>query len=101
MATILRNGAVLWTKTFRAGEFEMCHSLQNIEHHHFKFAAHRRPGDIHVHFFGTDCLSFSDQICLQDGDAMQVGAEGFGRPLLNSVRVEKSKPGIVKVGPLG
>jgi hypothetical protein len=32
---------------------------------------------------------------------MQVAAEGFGRPLLNPVRVEKSKPGIVKVVPLG
>ena len=42
-ATILREGAVLWTKTFRTGESEMCHSLQNIEHHHFKFEAHRRP----------------------------------------------------------
>jgi hypothetical protein len=79
----------------------MCHGLQNIEHHHFKFAAHRRPGDVHVHFFGTDCLSFSDQIRLQDGDVVQVAAEGFGRPLLNPVRGEKSKPGIVKVVPLG
>jgi hypothetical protein len=30
-----------------------------------------------------------------------VAAEGFGRPLLNPVHVEKSKPGIVKVVPLG
>jgi hypothetical protein len=101
VATILRNGAVLWTKTFRTGESEMCHSLRNIEHHHFKFPAHRRAGDVHVHFFGTDCLSFSDQIRLQDGDVMQVAAEGFGRPLLNPVRVEKSKPGVAKVVPLG
>jgi hypothetical protein len=101
VATIPRNGAVLWTRTFRTGESGMCHSLQNIEHHHFKFAAHRRPGDVHVHFFGTDCLSFSDQIRLQDGDVVQVAAEGFGRPLLNPVGVEKSKPGIVKVVPLG
>jgi hypothetical protein len=101
VATIIRNGAVLWTKTFRTGESEMCHSLQNIEHHHFKFEAHRRPGDVHVHFFGTDCLSFSDQLRLQDGDVMQVAAEGFGRPLMNPVRVEKSKPVVVKVVPLG
>jgi hypothetical protein len=101
VATILRNGDVLWTKTFCTGESEMCHSLQNIEHHHFKFDAHRRPGDVHVHFFGTDCLSFSDRVRLQDGDVMQVSAEGFGRALMNPVRQEKSKPGIVKVIPLG
>jgi hypothetical protein len=79
----------------------MCHSLQNIEHHHFKFEAHRRPGDVHVYFFGTDCLSFSDQVRSQDGDAMQVAAEGSGRALMNPVRLDKSKSGLIKVAPLG
>ncbi len=100
-ATIVRNGTMLWSKSFRTGESEMCHSLKNIEHHHFKFETHRRPGDVHVHFFGTDCLSFSDQVRLQDGDVMQVAAEGFGRPLMNPVRVNKSVPGVIEVIPLG
>jgi hypothetical protein len=78
----------------------MCHSLQNIEHHHFKFDAHRRPGDVHVHFFGTDCLSFSDRVRLLDGDIMQIAAEGFGRPLQNPVRVDKSQAALVNVIPL-
>src|SRR5271169_2398406 len=91
-ASIVRDGAALWTKTFRTGESEMCHSRQNIEHHHFKFEAHRRPGDVHVHFFGTNCLSFSDHVRLRDGDLMQVAARGFGRPLINPVRVDKSAP---------
>lgn len=69
----------------------MCHRLQNIEHHHLKFEAHRRPGDVHVHIFGTDYLSFGDQIRLQDGDLMQMAADGYGRPLRNAVRAEKSK----------
>lgn len=99
-ATILREGAVLWTKTFRTGESEMCHSLQNIEHHHFKFEVHRRPEDIHVHFFGTDCLSFSDHIRLQDGDIMQVDAKGFGRALMNPLRVDKSAAELMHVTPL-
>jgi hypothetical protein len=100
-AAIERSGEVHWTKTFRTGESEMCHSLQNIEHHHFKFEAHRRPGDVHVHFLGTDCLSFSDQVRLQDGDVMQVAVEGYGRPLRNTVHIAKSKPGLIKVIPLG
>jgi len=79
----------------------MCHSLQNIEHHHFKFEGHRRPRQVHIHFFGTDCLSFSDQIRLQDGDVMQVAAAGFGRPLRNPVRKTKSPPELVKVTQLG
>src|ERR1700733_14465703 len=64
--TIDRGGAVLWQKSIRTGEAEMCHSLRNIEHHHFKFDAHRRPGDVHVHYFGADCLSFGDGIRLQN-----------------------------------
>jgi len=84
---IEREGRELWSKSFLTGEAEMCHSLQNIEHHHFKFEAHRRPGDVHVHFFGTNCLSFSDGVRTREGDVMQVAAEGFGRPLRNRVRV--------------
>lgn len=97
---IERDGSVLWSKPFRSGEAEMCHSLQNIEHHHFKFAVHRRPGDVHVHFFGTDCLSFSDGIDLQQGDVMEIGAEGFGRPLRNPVHVCSSAETLISVIPL-
>jgi hypothetical protein len=99
--TIESAGNLLWSKTFRTGEAEMCHSLANIEHHHFKYEAHRRPGDIHVHFFGTDALSFSDGIHLQDGDVMQVSVAGFGRPLRNSVRVAGDKSKLITVKALG
>jgi hypothetical protein len=96
-----RAGNLLWRKAFRTGENEMCHCLANIEHHHFKYAAHRRPGDVHIHFFGTDCLSFSDGIHLQDGDVMQVSIEGFGRPLRNPVRVAGARPELISVKALG
>ena len=99
--TIERGGNVLWSKSFHTGEAAMSHSLQNIEHHHFKFDAHRRPGDVHVHFFGTDCLSFSDGVRLQDGDVMQAAFEGFGRPLRNPVRRIVSAPKLVSAIPLG
>ena len=99
--TIERDGNVLWAKTFRTGESEMCHSLQNIEHHHFKFEGHRQPRQVHIHFFGTDCLSFSDHIRLQDGDVMQVAAEGYGRPLRNPVRKAQLQPELIKVISLG
>lgn len=99
-ASIVRDGRELWSRTFRTGEGEMCHSLQNIEHHHFKFEGHRRPGDVHIHYFGTDALSFSDGVQLEDGDVMQVGCEGFGRTLRNPVRIFSAPQQLVSVGTL-
>lgn len=83
--TIVRNGREHWSHNIRTGEQEMCHSLRNLEHHHFKFALHRRPGDVHVHFLGAHTLSFGHGIRLADGDLMEIQFEGFGRPLRNPV----------------
>ena len=98
---IERGGKILWSKSIRTGEAEMCHSLRNIEHHHFKFPAHRRPGDVHVHFFGTDYLSFGDGIQLASGDVMSMRFEGFGRALRNPVRIAAGLPERIEVTPLG
>jgi hypothetical protein len=98
--SIERSNGVMWTKKIRTGEAEMCHSLQNIEHHHFKFGSHRRPGDVHVHFMGADCLSFGEGIELADGDWMKVEFEGFGRALRNPVHVSISNPALISVIPL-
>jgi hypothetical protein len=83
--TIERGGGVLWSRDIRTGEEEMCHSLRNLEHHHFKFETHRRPGDVHVHFFGAHSLSFGDGLELADGDVMVVHFAGYGRALRNPV----------------
>jgi hypothetical protein len=87
---IERDGRVLWEREIATGEREMCHSLANIEHHHFKFDSHRVPGDVHVHFYGAPALSYSDQIQLCDGDVIIIRFTGFGRPLRNVVRVATS-----------
>jgi hypothetical protein len=94
---IERAGEVIWRKGIQSGESAMCHSLANMEHHHFKFEAHRRPGDIHVHFFGADAFSFGEGIRLADGDVMRVGWDGFGRPLRNTVRMLAGKNALVAV----
>jgi hypothetical protein len=99
--TITRGQNVLWSKKIRTGNAEMCHSLENIEHHHFKYGAHRRPGDVHVHYVGADCLSFGESIALADGDVMQVKFDCFGRALHNTVRVDKAVPNLVRATPLG
>jgi hypothetical protein len=98
--TILRAGKRLWSKTLQTGESAMCHGLANIEHHHFKFAAHRRPGDVHIHFFGADAFSFGEGVRLADGDVMEVRFEGFGRPLRNTVHVERPAESLVTVRPV-
>ena len=98
--SIERGGKLLWTKTLRTGEAEMCHSLQNIEHHHFKLETHRRPGDVHVHYFGAHSLSFGAGVQLADGDVMEVRFDGFGRSLRNPVGVAKMPDALVMVQPL-
>lgn len=87
-ARIERDGQVIWDKNLKTGEQHMCHSLSNIEHHHFKFEGHRQPGTLHVHFFGAHALSFGDGVELQDGDWMDIRYEGFGRPLRNPIHIE-------------
>jgi len=98
---IERGGNILWQRAIRTGEAEMCHSLQNIEHHQFKFDAHRRPGDVHIHYYGAHSVSFGDGIQLADGDVMVIHFDGFGRALRNTVHVTtRSESKLVSVIPL-
>lgn len=83
VSRILRKGAVMWEKPFRTGEANMTHSLANLEHHHFKYERFRRPGDVHVHFFGTATASFTDGIQTQPGDVFEIEAEPFLLPVRN------------------
>ncbi len=95
-----RGGRILWEREIATGEREMCHSVANIEHHHFKFEAHRRPGDVHVHYYGAHSLSFADQVLLAEGDVMAIQFGGFGRALRNSVTIASPLREPVVVQPL-
>jgi hypothetical protein len=90
-ARILRAGKTLWSRTIATGEQNMSHSVANLEHHHFKYPAHRRPGDVHIHFFGADAFSFGDGIQMVEGDVMEIEFQGFGRPLANPIRIDRSQ----------
>jgi hypothetical protein len=81
-------GGVRWEKQFLSGEANMSHSLANLEHHHFKYRAFHRPGDVHVHFFGAAVLSFADGVRAAPGDAWEIEAPDFGPPLVNRLAVE-------------
>ena len=85
---IVRDGATLWEKPFLSGEANMSHSIDNLEHHHFKYALFRRPGDVHVHFFGTATLSFSEAVQTQEGDVFEIEAVPFHLPVRNPIAID-------------
>jgi hypothetical protein len=95
-----RDGRELWSKDILTGEDEMCHSLRNIEQHHFKFETHRRPGDLHVHYYGACALSFGDGIELADGDLMEISFDGYGRALRNPLSVATGQAPLIHIQPL-
>ena len=80
---IVRDGGEVWAGPFLTGEANMTHTIANIEHHHFKYTGFRRPGDVHIHYFGTATLSFAAGIRVMPGDVFEITAPEFGRPLRN------------------
>jgi hypothetical protein len=87
VSRIRRGELVRWEKPFVTGEANMCHSLANLEYHHFKYNAHCEPGDVHLHFFGTATISFADGIRVEPGDRFEIDLPALGAPLVNPVRV--------------
>ena len=96
--SIVRNEATIWQKDIWTGQKNMSYSVQNLEHHHFKYATHRRPGDVHIHFFGADAFSFGDGLALENGDTMEVSFRHFGRALKNRLRIAPRGEALVAVG---
>jgi len=86
-----RGSRIIWERPFLTGEANMSHSIANLEHHHFKYGNFRRPGDVHVHFFGTATLSFSDQVRLEPGDLFDISADAFLMPLRNELARSSSR----------
>jgi hypothetical protein len=89
-------GKLRWEKAFVSGEQNMSHTIENLEHHHFKYELFKRPGDVHVHFFGTATLSFADGISVQPGETFEIEADAFGPPLRNPLAIAESKFAKVK-----
>jgi hypothetical protein len=97
---IRRARETVWSRPFATGDKNMSHTIANLEHHHFKNATHRRPGDAHVYLFGADALSYGDNLRLENGDVMEIELAGFGRPLQNPIRIDRSEPALVVVRPV-
>ena len=93
--SIRRSNKVVWETEFVSGEDNMTHAVANLEHHHFKYWQHRRPGDVHVHYFGAANLSFAAGIRVEPGEMFEISADVFGRPLRNALAVPP--PGAAEV----
>jgi hypothetical protein len=98
---ISRANTQVWSQDIQTGENNMAHSLENLEYHHFKYAAHRIPLQAHVHFFGADAFSFGKGIALENGDTMHVHWKGLGRPLQNILSLTTETAALVKVKIIG
>ena len=96
VSRIVRNGEVLWERPFLSGEANMSHSLANLEAHHFKYPQFRRPGDVHVHFFGTATLSFSDGMRTVPGDVFEIEAPPFTLALRNPLAAAEPFEALVR-----
>ena len=93
-----RDGSKIYESgILKSGEEYMSHSLDNMEYHHFKYDIHRRPGDIHLHFFGTSQLSYSTRDWkFNSGDEITISSPEFIGQLKNRVIKKKSKEFIIK-----
>jgi len=93
---IRRGKKVIFEQPFLTGEANMSHTVANLEAHHFKYPWFRRPGDIHIHCFGTATLSFAAGVRTKAGDVFEIEAEPFGLPLTNPLKVAKKQKVAVK-----
>lgn len=86
--TVSRGGQTLYDSgPLHTGQRHMCHSLANLEDHHFKFPQHRQPNTMHLHFLGTSRISYGQRDWkYADGDVLRIEAPGFSEALVNRVR---------------
>ncbi|MCR4282175.1 MAG: GguC family protein [Bauldia sp.] len=96
MSRIRRGERIIFEQPFLTGEANMSHSLWNLEAHHFKYDWFRRPGDVHIHTFGTATLSVAAGVKTQAGDVFEISAPEFGLPLVNPLVVGKKKKIAIK-----
>jgi hypothetical protein len=97
---IRSDGQVIWQKPFLTGEANMCHTFANLEYHHFKYRQHRVPGDVHLHFFGTATVSFTDGIKVQAGDVFEIDLPALGAALVNPLAIEPGGLSLHETGAL-
>jgi hypothetical protein len=88
---IHRGDKVIFDEPFLSGEANMSHTLANLEYHHFKYDFFRRPGQVHVHTYGTATLSVAFGVKTEAGDVFDIESETFGLALKNPLAFAKEE----------
>jgi hypothetical protein len=88
---VWRDEKEAWSATLLTGEDNMCHSIANLEHHLFKYSLFRRPGDVHIHFFGASVLSSQEGFKVRVGDIFEVECDVFGKSLCNPLALAERR----------
>jgi hypothetical protein len=96
---VVRDGKAAWSGELLSGEINMCHSIANLEQHHFKYPGFRRPGDVHIYYYGASALSCAEGFQTKPGDVFEVEVPLFGRALRNPL-VRGRADEIIPVTPL-
>ncbi len=96
-ARLRRGEQTVWEQDWLSGEDNMCHSIANLEHHHFKYREFRRQGDVHVHFFGAATGSFTGNIETSPGDVFEIESPTFGKPLRNTLGRKAGDARLIRV----
>jgi hypothetical protein len=91
LSRVRRGKKIIFEQPFLTGEANMSHTIDNLERHHFKYGPFRRPGDVHVHCYGTGTLSFAAGVKTEPGDVFEISAPEFGLPLVNPLAKGKKE----------
>ena len=81
-----RRQGSLAAASFSPAKPNMCHSIANLEQHHFKYAGFRRPGDVHIYYYGASALSTASGFQTRPGDVFEVEAAHIRAPLRNPLK---------------
>jgi hypothetical protein len=92
-ARVLRQGLPVSERAWDLGAAGMARSFADLARDHFRYAMHRRPGDVHVHCFGSGTAAAADLPPAGGDLGFELAAAAFGLPLRNRlVTVDSPAP---------
>ncbi|HEY0705882.1 MAG TPA: hypothetical protein VGG33_03750, partial [Polyangia bacterium] len=95
-ARVLRGEAVIAEHPLPLGDEAMSRPIAELAREHFRYATHRRPGDVHVHVFGTGQPT-PPQPAAQPDDLFELAVPALGHPLRNRLTVATGTSPTIRV----
>jgi hypothetical protein len=83
-ARVLRGSKAVAERSFDLGDGAMARGFADLARDHFRYGMHRRPGDVHVHCFGSGAALASLEGAGPD-QVFETACSPLGRPLRNRV----------------